>query len=225
MSNLLKLTTLTVLGLASLDQTLAAEAAAETGVGECLLRTGRGVTTPYLGNLKSGDEVPYSSRKPFPSLTQCYKFNTQACCVSGHDHKIKEDYGALLSPTCIREFSQLEYYMCLGCNSDQPKYVDDKKNVRICKKFADKLWTTDPTIYDTCGLNVPSLGLGYVLPSRYYTNASHFLNALKPPYFDDHTIVIAAEGETDNCLDSSAMSNMVSMVAVVAVSFASMLMM
>ena len=63
MSNLLKLTTLTVLGLASLDQTLAAEAAAETGVGECLLRTGRGVTTPYLGNLKSGDEVPYSSRK------------------------------------------------------------------------------------------------------------------------------------------------------------------
>jgi hypothetical protein len=163
--------------------------------------------------------------QPFPSLTQCYKFNTQACCVSGHDHKIKEDYGALLSPTCIREFSQLEYYMCLGCNSDQPKYVDDKKNVRICKKFADKLWTTDPTIYDTCGLNVPSLGLGYVLPSRYYTNASHFLNALKPPYFDDHTIVIAAEGETDNCLDSSAMSNMVSMVAVVAVSFASMLMM
>ena len=163
--------------------------------------------------------------QPFPSLTQCYKFNTQACCVSGHDHKIKEDYGALLSPTCIREFSQLEYYMCLGCNSDQPKYVDDKKNVRICKKFADKLWTTDPTIYDTCGLNVPSLGLGYVLPSRYYTNASHFLNALKPPYFDDHTIVIAAEGETDNCLDSSAMSKMVSIVAVVAVSFASMLVM
>jgi hypothetical protein len=83
MSNLLKLTTLTVLGLASLDQTLAAEAAAETGVGECLLRTGRGVTTPYLGNLKSGDEVPYSSRKvsstnnPRHELTKEHPSNTR----------------------------------------------------------------------------------------------------------------------------------------------------
>ena len=60
---MIKVVTLTVLGLVSLDQTSAAEAAtAETGTGECVLRRGRGVANPYLGNIGSGD-VPYSSRK------------------------------------------------------------------------------------------------------------------------------------------------------------------
>jgi hypothetical protein len=65
MSSVLKLTTLTVLGLASLEHVSAAgeTAAVETGAGECLLRTGRGVATPYLGNIVEGDTVPYSSRK------------------------------------------------------------------------------------------------------------------------------------------------------------------
>ena len=115
--------------------------------------------------------------------------------------------------------------MCLGCNSDQPKYVDESKNVHICKSFADKLWTKDPTVYDTCGLNIPKLNLGYVLPSRYYANASHFLNDLKPPYFEEYTIVIDGESETENCLDSSALGTAVSAAAIVAVSFVSMLMM
>jgi len=142
--------------------------------------------------------------------------------VSGHDSQIKETYESLLSPTCIREFSQLEYYMCLGCNSDQPKYVDDKKNVKICKTFADKLWTTDPTIYDTCGLNIPALNLGFILPSRYYQNVSHFLNALKPPYFDEYTMVVAADGETENCLDSSSVTMAVSMFVVALTSLVTM---
>ena len=160
--------------------------------------------------------------EPFPSLTQCYKFNTQACCVSGHDATIKGHYESLLSPTCIREYSQLEYYMCLGCNSDQPKYVDAKKNIHVCKAFADKLWTTNPRQYDSCGLNIGG-ALGFILPSHYYTNATHFLNALKPPYFDGYKVVVDADGVTENCLDSSAMNVMVSMVAIALTSFVTLL--
>jgi len=63
MTTLLKFTTLTFLGLASLESAIAAEATIETGEGECLLRTGRGVKTPYTGNIQAEDKVPYSSRK------------------------------------------------------------------------------------------------------------------------------------------------------------------
>jgi hypothetical protein len=113
--------------------------------------------------------------------------------------------------------------MCLGCNSDQPKFVDDKKNIKVCKKFADKLWTTDPTIYDACGVNVPSLNMGFVLPSRYFANATHFLNALKPPYFEGYKIIVSEDDKTDDCLDSSAIGKVVSLVAVFAISAASLL--
>ena len=112
--------------------------------------------------------------------------------------------------------------MCLGCNSDQPKYVDANKNIHICKSFADKLWTTDPTTYDTCGLNIPQLGLGFVLPSRYYQNATHFLNDLKPPYFEGYTVVIDAE-TTENCLDSYALKMMTSVLAIALTSFVTMI--
>ena len=64
--------------------------------------------------------------QPFPSLTQCYKYNTEACCVSGHDKKIKDDYGGFLSDTCHREYQELEYYFCLGCH---PNRCGDTANI------------------------------------------------------------------------------------------------
>jgi hypothetical protein len=63
MSSLLKITALAFLGLASLESAIAAETTVETGEGECLLRTGRGLTSPFTGNIKADDKVPYSSRK------------------------------------------------------------------------------------------------------------------------------------------------------------------
>ena len=74
-----------------------------------------------------------AATKPFPSLTQCYKYNTEACCVSGHDQQIQSHFSNLLSSTCLREFPDLEVYMCFGCHPQQPKYVDlaAKKNTSM----------------------------------------------------------------------------------------------
>lgn len=61
--------------------------------------------------------------KPFPSLTQCYKQNQQACCVSAHDETIANEYSNLLSGTCIREYPALEQYYCLGCSPDADDFI------------------------------------------------------------------------------------------------------
>lgn len=81
--------------------------------------------------------------QPVPSLTQCYKYNQEACCVAGHDTVIKTgnvprqrltvrlvarltrplvqraEYDAMWSPSCQREYANLELLFCLGCNLDQ----------------------------------------------------------------------------------------------------------
>ena len=108
--------------------------------------------------------------------------------------------------------------MCLGCNNKQPDYIVEdqttgKKSINVCEAFANKLWTDNPRIYDTCGLNVQSIGggsiasipSGFVLPSRYYNNASEFLNDIKPPFFSGFDVNIVPKSDTDTkCLDSSA---------------------
>jgi len=63
------------------------------------------------------------SAKPFPSLTQCYKNNQEACCVSAHDATIEGSYAGLLSTTCLREYQELEHYFCLGCNPNMFNYI------------------------------------------------------------------------------------------------------
>jgi len=63
------------------------------------------------------------SDKPFPSLTQCYKNNQEACCVSAHDATIEGQYAGLLSTTCLREYQELEHYFCLGCNPNMFNYI------------------------------------------------------------------------------------------------------
>ena len=83
--------------------------------------------------------------QPFPALTQCYKFNQLSCCLSGHDNTIKENYSALLSVECLREFPPLEYFFCLGCHDSQMNFVDvDNKQVHVCPSFAKNfgiIWT------------------------------------------------------------------------------------
>ena len=113
-----------------------------------------------------------------------------------------------MSETCLREFPELEYYMCLACNENQPKYVnEDTKVIYVCNSFAKKLWTDDPTVYDKCGLKMPKItgpasghSGQFILPSRYYPNASLFLNDLIPPYFGGYKVEIKADGE--DCMNS-----------------------
>merc|ERR1712232_1057505 len=143
------------------------------------------------------------AQKPFPSLTQCYKNNQRACCVSAHDAYIESKYGSILSTTCLREYQALENYFCLGCYPEQGKYllnvnssgssepayvVDDEGKgiftMRICKKFAQSLY--DPNEgssynYDNCGLIDPDDNdIGY-LPKERFANYSEFIDHIKPP--------------------------------------------
>lgn len=156
----------------------------------------------FLGSQKYHYRAP---KKPFPSLTQCYKNNQRACCVSAHDSYIAGKYGEILSPTCLREYQYLENYFCLGCYPDQGDYLvpdnssdttadspyllDEDGNgiftMRICKTFAQNLY--DPSRqgsynYDNCGL-LGDEGKGY-LPKEKYANYSEFIEAIKPPYFE-----------------------------------------
>ena len=143
--------------------------------------------------------------KPFPSLTQCYKNNQGACCVSAHDAFIEAEYANILSTTCLRQFTYLEQYFCLGCNPDQGKWVVGNEytyqesggsavtdangmpawnfDMRICTSFMQFLFDPDQDEfnYDNCGLLED--GVGY-LPTARYKNASVFVQNIKPPYFD-----------------------------------------
>jgi len=174
---------------------------------ECLLRRNRTLNSSPASTVSSKIAI-----KPFPALTQCYKYNTEACCISGHDSTIADAYNNILSSTCLREYPDLELYYCIGCNPEQPKYVDEeKKELRICKSFAKKLFDKDPTKYDNCGLKHSTAG--FILPSYEYSSSKTFLNDFKPPYFADYKIVVVDDGT--NCLTSAARAIVASTFSVV----------
>lgn len=162
--------------------------------------------------------------RPAPSLTQCYKYNTESCCVAGHDQKIKVEYKSLLSATCLREFPELEFYYCLGCHPEQSKYIGEDEFgtpiVKVCETYANQLFEKG---YSNCGLNllvdnplvtadnpvadwnmsfIPSDTRQVVMPHHVFENATEFLNAMKPPYFEGYTIVI--EPGNIGCFTSAA---------------------
>lgn len=142
--------------------------------------------------------------KPFPALTQCYKFNQKACCTSGHDATIKDAYSNILSTTCLREFPNLEFFYCLGCSDQQAEFVDvDRKIVHVCPTFAKELW--NDIDYDRCGLALGgSSDWPFILPRIEYSDATTFLNidGIKPPYFSGYTVVVD-EKDGSNCFASS----------------------
>jgi hypothetical protein len=89
--------------------------------------------------------------KPFPSLTQCYKQNQQACCVSAHDQTIQNAYSSILSGTCIREYPALEQYYCLGCSPFADSFIryynatTGTDPVEYLPAFATEDWDTMPS--------------------------------------------------------------------------------
>ena len=129
------------------------------------------------------------------------------------------EYAKLLSPTCMREFPHLEFFFCLGCNPQQPNFVDvENKQIRICKGYYDQIWaassstTGDQTTdsygnnYDLCGItdtytnNVTGVEkTKVILPSNYFGNNEAagllFLNHFKPPFFEDYNISISTSAE------------------------------
>ena len=130
----------------------------------------------------------------------------------------------------MREFPHLEFFFCLGCNPDQPKFVDTTtKTIRICKSYYDLIWapgssssSTDPKYgnnYDLCGITDTytdnKTGVEktrVILPSNYFGNnvdaGLTFLNHFKPPFFEDYNITIStseADKAAKRCFSNGAL--------------------
>jgi hypothetical protein len=59
----------------------------------------------------------------------------------------------------VEVFDELIQYFCFGCYFKQPLYTDTvKKEVRICREFAESVWGTSlkklSTKFDNCGLQL-----------------------------------------------------------------------
>ena len=160
------------------------------------------------------------SQDPFPSLSKCYKYNNEACCMSVHDDYIDEQIGNILSPSCIRKYTEFENLMCFGCHPLESNYIDkENKIIRICKSFATTLWDGPDsenyealdhptTIFDNCGFKKGLDELqnitdeSYIIPSEKFHNFSHFFNYIKIPFYEDYKITIQDE-TNENCYNYS----------------------
>ena len=160
------------------------------------------------------------SQDPFPSLSKCYKYNNEACCMSVHDDYIDGEINKILSESCIRKYSEFENLMCFGCHPLESNYIDkDNKIIRICKSFAVNLWdgpdsenyealNKPTTIFDNCGFKVDYGDLenltneSYIIPSEKFHNFSHFFDHIKIPFYEDYTVEIQDE-TNENCYNYS----------------------
>ncbi len=161
------------------------------------------------------------SQDPFPSLSKCYKYNNEACCLSVHDDYINNYIAEILSESCIRKYSEFENLMCFGCHPLESNYIDtDKKIIRVCKSFAESLWNNSEsenintldyptTIFDNCGFKVEldsliekTNGSLYIIPSEEFLNFSDFFEYIKIPFYEDFKIVIQEE-TNDTCYNNS----------------------
>lgn len=166
------------------------------------------------------------SQDPFPSLSKCYKYNNEACCLSVHDDYISGYIDNLLSPSCIRKYTDFENLMCLGCHPLEYKYLGNEtdeygnvtKYIRICKSFADSLWNSSdseysldkPTyVFDNCGFKVDAFenfnrfeDYSYIIPSEEFHNFFEFFEYIKIPFYEDYEIRIQNVTD-DNCYNYS----------------------
>lgn len=156
----------------------------------------------------------FPSKDPYPSLVTCYKYNNEACCLSVHDDYIKDQLSAMLTDSCLGKYTELEDLMCLGCHPFEMAYFteDEEGNrvLKLCKDFAKRLWDASsdedldsPTYkYDNCGFKsgyfYSDAEKPFIMPSRNFTNVSHFLHQLVIPFYDGVSVVIT-EDDGEGC--------------------------
>jgi len=131
----------------------------------------------YSVGLVAGQDVCFASgmapEKPFPSLTQCYRHNEEACCKSGHDHLVNEALTSVLAPACLKEYPALEDLYCSLCSKDSTysrsedtplkgphmKLQESTVYIVLCNSFLDSLWGASldsfTNVFDNCGLQLP----------------------------------------------------------------------
>ena len=168
------------------------------------------------------------SQDPFPSLSKCYKYNNEACCMSVHDDFIDGKVSEILSSSCIRKYIEFENLMCFGCHPLESSYIENNgttKIIRICKSFALNLWNgaesenknyetlnQPTTIFDNCGFKIDYGDLvnltneSYIIPSEKFQNISHFFKHIKIPFYEDYEIVIQ-NVTNDYCYNNSVYMN------------------
>lgn len=161
--------------------------------------------------------------KPVPALTQCYRYHTSACCVSGHDSVIRSKYESLFSSSCLREYSELENYFCIACDPTEFEYVnEDTHTLRVCTDYANQLFNLD---YSKCGIKMyvenpktktdpgalweigvynASTSSNVVFPKLVFASAQAFLQHLLPPYFEGFTVQIVEGSDDEPCFTSNA---------------------
>ncbi|CAG9322963.1 unnamed protein product [Blepharisma stoltei] len=142
---------------------------------------------------------------PNPSLVKCYRQNGDACCVSAHDQNIQSVYTEAFPTQCQREYDNMEDYFCFGCHPSQGKYTfESNQTIYMCKDYAESIWgeklTKPSSHYDNCGMYTywranPTT----VMPSLEWKDGYAFFEEVKPPYFENYTIVIREH----NCFNSS----------------------
>lgn len=106
--------------------------------------------------------------KPFPSLSQCYRYNSISCCSSVQDYYIKQALHELLTTNCLTKYPGLTDLYCMFCSPFEPNFnnrnetsLGKKRTIKVCKSFMDSLWTTNSTI-----------GLDGVSLTYYYNKAN-----------------------------------------------------
>ena len=101
-------------------------------------------------------------RKPYPSLSFCFRQNVEACCLTAHDQMIADSYGSFMPSSCSSQFTMLEQLQCIGCHPSQPRVVEpQKKIVKLCRAFVENLYVANDeptkalniatTKFDSCG--------------------------------------------------------------------------
>ena len=176
------------------------------------------------------------SQDPFPSLSKCYKYNNEACCMSVHDDYIDEIIQQILSSSCIRKYTEFENLMCFGCHPLESKYIDTENHIiRICRSFAVSLWNgpesedyealnKPTTIFDNCGFKVELEELtaltneSYIIPSEAFANFSDFFKYIKIPFYEDYTIELQTE-TNDSCYNSSLYIKNVLLTFIILIAF------
>ena len=164
------------------------------------------------------------SQDPFPSLSKCYKYNNEACCMSVHDDYIDETINTILSPSCIRKYTEFENLMCFGCHPLESNYIDNVNHIiRVCKSFAANLWNgadsndyealnKPTTIFDNCGFKNNNgefkilTNEKYIIPSEKFDNFTHFFKYIRIPFYESYDIEIQ-DVTDENCYNYSLYIN------------------
>lgn len=154
--------------------------------------------------------IDSDAAKPSPSLVKCYRFNKLACCISAHDQQILSDYEEFMSASCQREYDNLEDYFCFACQVEQSDYVDVvNQELYFCESYAETVWggslDKNSDEYDDCGMySYWRDETTTIVPSLEWNNGYEFFAEVKPPYFENYTIIIVGDDDDHDCFNSAS---------------------